>query len=89
VRQRSWDEGLGRRSYDKGLGEGLARELIRVFKVRVGEESPPLSSRSWHYIGKQKFASNPSVGVGFTCHSSDASWASSRGLGPYEYGISQ
>jgi hypothetical protein len=29
------------------------------------------------------------VGVCFTCHSNGASWTSSRGLGSYEYGMSQ
>jgi hypothetical protein len=34
----------------------------------VGEErESPLPSCSWHYIGKRKFTSDPSVGLGFTC----------------------
>jgi hypothetical protein len=27
-----------------------------------------LPSCSWHYIGKRKFTSDPSVGVDFICH---------------------
>ena len=78
-----WEDGS-----QTGLGQASGeRRLGFVDKSQKGE--PPLSSCSWHYIGKQKFISAPLVGVGFTCHSNSASWASSRGLGPYEYGMSQ
>ena len=55
-----------------GLGEESGkRRLGCVDKSR--KEEPPLPSCSLHYIGKQKFTSAPSVGVGFTCHSNGAS----------------
>jgi hypothetical protein len=65
------------------------RWQIRFAKNEWERREPSLPSCSLHYIGKRKFTSDPSVEVSFTCHSNGASWASSRGLSSYEYGMSQ
>lgn len=60
----------------------------RVLRKNSGRrERAPLALMILALYRQQKFTSDPSMGVGFTCHFNGASWASSRELGPYEYGI--
>jgi hypothetical protein len=101
LRTRLQDEGLVQRIHEEGSMEKALRRRLQhargeseatarvCEKMSKGGESSSCPHVFGHYIGKQKFTGDPLMGVGFTCHSNGASWASSMGLGPYECGLSQ
>ena len=64
-----------------------AATVLRENSGRV--KRAPLALMIMTLYRQTEIYKRPSVGVDFTCHSNSLSWASSRGLGPCEYDMSQ
>ena len=94
-RRRLYNDGLVWRFDGEGpsmkapICEGESEAAARVCEKIAGEERAPLALTILALYRQAEIYKRPLGGVSFTCHFNGASWASSRGLGPYEYGMSQ